>query len=74
MRTYTDTDSTQTQIVIIVHIILYANIRGRHTNLNYFYVRQDPGKAYRSKLHKNTHPVTVVLKETVRKKDTGVPP
>jgi len=44
--------------------MLYAKIRGRCTTLNYFSVRQDPGKAYKSKLHKNTHPVTVGLKET----------
>ena len=49
---------------MIIHIILYAKIRGRRTNLNYNSVRQEPGLAYKSKLHKNTHPVTVVLKET----------
>ena len=38
--------------------------RGRRTNLNYYSVRQDPGKAWKSKLHKNTHPATVGLKET----------
>ena len=27
---------------------------------SYYSVRQDPGKAYKSKLHKNTHPVTVL--------------
>ena len=47
MRTYTDTDSKY------FHIILYAKIRGRRTNLNHESVSQDPGKAYKSKLHKN---------------------
>ena len=55
---------TQTRIGSIIHIMLYAKIRGRRTTLNYFSVRQDPGKAYQSKRHQNTHPVTVGLKET----------
>ena len=44
--------------------MLYVKIRGRCISLNYDSVRQDPGKAYKYELHKNTHPVTVVLKET----------
>ena len=43
----------------IIHIMLYAKILGRRTTLNYFSVHQDPGKAYKSKIHTNTHSVTV---------------
>ena len=52
---------TETQIVSSIHVMLYTKIRGICTTLNYFSVRQDPGKAYKSKFYKNTHSVSVGL-------------
>ena len=51
-----------TNIHTDTYICTYTDIDSNY--YPYYSVCQDPGKKYKSKLHKNTHPVTVVLKET----------